>query len=69
MKSTAALLILFFPLVLIAGPAKTEPTNAAEAAAKKEAALAEVAVKYQAWVATLTPAHQAWEKVLQEKGR
>ena len=66
MKSTPALLILFFPLVLIAGPAKTEPTNAAEAAAKKEAALAEVAVKYQGWVSTLTPVHQAWEKVLQE---
>lgn len=48
-----------------AGPA-VEPTNAAEAAAKKQAEAAELDGKYQAWVATLAPGHQAWEKVLQE---
>jgi hypothetical protein len=52
--------------------AAQEPTNAAEAAAKAQAAEkkaareAAVAAKYFAWVATLPPAHQAWEKVLQE---
>lgn len=59
-------LLFFFsgvPLILCRG---TEPTNAAEAAAKKEAEAAELDGKYQAWVATLTPEHQAWEKVLQE---
>jgi len=50
----------------LAGPANTEPTNAAEAAAKKAAAEAAVAGKYGAWVATLSPERQAWEKVLQE---
>lgn len=52
--------------VLSAGPANSEPTNAAEAAAKKAAAEAAVAAKYEAWVATLSPERQAWEKVLQE---
>ncbi len=44
-----------------------EPTNAAEADAKKAAAAAEVDVKYQAWVLTLSPKAQAWEKVLQSE--
>lgn len=58
---------ILFPLALSAGPTTPlEPTNAAEAAAKKAASQAEVAEKYYAWVATLTPPHQAWEKVLQE---
>lgn len=62
-------------LLVLAGltslPAQ-EPTNAAEAAAKAQAAEkkaareAAVAAKYFTWVATLPPAHQAWEKVLQE---
>lgn len=64
------LLLLLSSLTLSAGPAtsgaKTEPTNAEEAAAKKEADLAAVDAKYQAWVATLPPPRQAWEKVLQE---
>lgn len=48
-----------------------EPTNAAEAAAKAQAAEkkaareAAVAAKYDTWVATLTPEQQAWERVLQ----
>jgi lysophospholipase L1-like esterase len=48
-----------------------EPTNAAEAAAKAQAAEkkaareAAVAAKYDAWVATLPPEQQAWERVLQ----
>lgn len=60
------LLSLLFTLNLFAGPSTTEPTNAEEAAAKKEAEAAEVDAKYQAWLGTLTPEHQAWEKVLQE---
>jgi len=52
--------------VLSAAPANTEPTNAAEAAAKKAAAEAAVAAKYEAWVETLSPERQGWEKVLQE---
>jgi hypothetical protein len=51
--------------VLSAAPANTEPTNAAEAAAKKAAAEAAVAAKYEAWVETLSPERQGWEKVLQ----
>jgi lysophospholipase L1-like esterase len=60
-----------FALVCLAPLAAQEPTNAAEAAAKAQAAEkkaareAAVAAKYYAWVATLPPAHQAWEKVLQ----
>jgi hypothetical protein len=44
---------------------QTEPTNAAEAAARKAQAEAELDARYQAWVATLSPARQAWERVLQ----
>jgi len=44
---------------------KTEPTNAAEAAAEKAKAAAALDAKYQAWVATLSPERQAWERVLQ----
>jgi len=46
---------------------QSEPTNAAEAAAKKAAAEAVIDAKYQAWVATLTPDRQAWERVLQSE--
>jgi lysophospholipase L1-like esterase len=48
-----------------------EPTNAAEVAAKAQAAEkkaareAAVAAKYHAWVAPLPPEQQAWERVLQ----
>lgn len=51
-----------------AAPAATqaEPTNADEAAAKKQAEETAVNEKYAALVATLTPAEQAWEKALQD---
>lgn len=58
--------LLICQATLTAAPPNSEPTNAAEAAAKKAAAEAEVAEKYQAWVATLSPERQAWEQVLQE---
>jgi lysophospholipase L1-like esterase len=44
-----------------------EPTNAAEAAAKKAAADAALDAEYQAVVAKLPPAEQAWERTLQEQ--
>ena len=47
-------------------PSKPEPTNAAEAAARKAAADKLLDEKYAAWVATLSPAEQEWEKVLQQ---
>ena len=45
-------------------PPKGEPTNAAEAAAKKAAQNAATAEKYAALVATLSPDEQAWERIL-----
>lgn len=44
---------------------KGEPTNAAEAAAKKAKAEAIIDERYQALVAKLPPEQQAWERVLQ----
>ncbi|MFT5468745.1 MAG: hypothetical protein ACI8UO_003857 [Verrucomicrobiales bacterium] len=46
---------------------KSEPTNAAEAAAKKAKAEAETDAKYAALVKTLTPAEREWEEVLQSE--
>lgn len=46
--------------------AKTEPTNAAEAAKKKAAKSAEINAKYQTLVAKLPADQQAWEKTLQQ---
>jgi lysophospholipase L1-like esterase len=46
---------------------KGEPTNAAEAAARKAQAEAEIEAKYQALVAKLPPEQQAWERVLQDQ--
>lgn len=43
-----------------------EPTNAAEAAAKKAAADKALDEAYQKWKATLSPEHQAWESVLEQ---
>lgn len=43
-----------------------EPTNAAEAAAKKAAEDKAVDEKYQAWKATLPADQQAWETVLEQ---
>ena len=68
MKHTlAALLLLSVSALHAEQPPKGEPTNAAEAAAKKAAADAVVAEKYAALVATLPADQQAWEKVLQEQ--
>ena len=47
-------------------PKAAEPTNAAEAAAKKAAQDAEIDAKYQALVAKLPAEQQAWERTLQE---
>lgn len=45
---------------------QNEPTNAAEAAAKKAAADKAVDDKYQAWKAALPADQQAWETVLEQ---
>ncbi|MEZ5384034.1 MAG: SGNH/GDSL hydrolase family protein [Prosthecobacter sp.] len=45
---------------------QNEPTNAAEAAAKKAAEDKAVDEKYQAWKATLLADQQAWETVLEQ---
>lgn len=66
MKRLPVLLCWIFASLPAVSAPNTEPTNAAEAAAKKAAAEAVVAGKYDAWVATLSPERQAWEKVLQE---
>lgn len=65
-KSVALLLSL---LIVAAAPAqkRTEPTNAAEAAAKKTKTAAALDESYQAWVGTLNPQRQAWERVLQSE--
>ncbi|HSH93281.1 MAG TPA: SGNH/GDSL hydrolase family protein [Roseimicrobium sp.] len=60
--------------VIVAGAAdnkpssavKNEPTNAAEAAAKKAAEDKALDDQYQKWKATLTPEQQAWETVLEQ---
>ena len=60
----AALLPFTLPLTCTAAP--NEPTNAAEAAARKAEAEQKLDEQYQAWAKTLSPAEQAWERVLQE---
>ncbi len=61
-----------FTFVIIAAPCRAqapkalEPTNAAEAAAKKAAADAALEAEYQAAVAKLPPEQQAWERTLQK---
>jgi lysophospholipase L1-like esterase len=52
--------------ILRAETPKVEPTNAAEAAAKKAAADARLEERYVALVATLPPEQQAWETLLQQ---
>jgi lysophospholipase L1-like esterase len=64
MKLPSLIAVLF--LALAPALSAAEPTNAAEAAAKKAAEDQRIDGLYQAKVATLSPAHQAWEKVLQE---
>ncbi len=72
MPSLIKALILSLCLITIPAPSilakdAAEPTNAAEAAAKKAREDAELEKKYQTWVATLSPAGMAWEKVLQSE--
>ena len=63
---------LLLAAALLSGPVlraqapKIEPTNAAEAAAKKAAADAIIEEKYTALVAAMPPAQQAWEALLQQ---
>ena len=64
MKHSVHLLPLL--IALLAPLPAAEPTNAAEAAAKKAAEDQRIDGLYQAKVATLSPERQAWEKVLQE---
>ena len=54
------------PPALTLGLRAAEPTNAAEAAAKKAAEDQRIAALYHEKVATLSPARHAWAKVLQE---
>jgi hypothetical protein len=53
-------------VALLAPLPAAEPTNAAEAAAKKAAEDRRIDGLYREKVATLSPARQAWEKILQE---
>ena len=64
-KLLLAAAVLNTPLLRAQTP-KTEPTNAAEAAAKKAAADARLEERYVALVATLPPEQQAWETLLQQ---
>ena len=68
LKPLFALSCLFFVLNASAAenPPKGEPTNAAEAAAKKARADAELEKRYQELVSAMPPAQQAWERVLQD---
>ncbi len=52
--------------VMLSVTSAQEPTNAAEAAAKKAAADKLLDEQYAGWVSSLTPEQQAWERVLQE---
>ena len=61
-----ALLLTALPVLHAADAAKSEPTNAAEAAAQKAQAEAQLEQRYQAWVDALPPEQQAWERVLQK---
>ncbi len=69
MQTIPTRLLAFSLIVICATTSRAqeqgEPTNAAEAAAKKARAAAVLDAGYQAWVRTLPPAHQAWERVLQ----
>jgi lysophospholipase L1-like esterase len=57
---------LFSATSFSAEQAKGEPSNAAEAAARKSAANALNDEKFAAWKATLPPEQQAWETTLEE---
>ncbi len=62
------LFILFASVALLNAQVKSqnEPTNAAEAAAKKAAADKIIDERYQAWKAKLPADQQAWETVLEQ---
>ena len=62
------LIFLLASVSLLSAQVKSqnEPTNAAEAAAKKAAEDKVVDEKYQAWKATLPADQQAWETVLEQ---
>lgn len=68
LRSTLLILccLSFIVASLQANDKKTEPTNAAEAAAKKAQQEAEINKKFAAWKATLPAKQQAWETVLEE---
>jgi hypothetical protein len=67
-RVAAGLALLFLAALPCAGrqPKAAEPTNAAEAVAKKAAEDAAIDGKYQTLVAKLPAAQQAWERTLQE---
>jgi lysophospholipase L1-like esterase len=54
------------PVCVSAEPSRGEPSNAAEAAAKKSAINAINKEKFAEWKATLPPEQQAWETTLEE---
>jgi lysophospholipase L1-like esterase len=65
-------LLLFVTITVLCGACLAaesvkpgEPTNAAEAAAKKAAADKAIDEKYQQWKATLPPEQRKWEEVLE----
>ncbi|QDT91007.1 SGNH/GDSL hydrolase family protein [Gimesia algae] len=60
------LMTVFIVAPLTANDKKTEPTNAAEAAAKKAEQAAVINKKFADWKTTLSPEQQAWETVLEE---
>ncbi len=67
MSMRSLLLLLAFAGIANAQvKSQNEPTNAAEAAAKKAADDKAVDEKYQAWKAKLPADQQAWETVLEQ---
>lgn len=64
--TAAVLLWAFAAFAQSKNPPAGEPTNAAEAAAKKAEADRKIDEKYQAWKAKLPPEQQAWETVLEQ---
>jgi len=61
-----ATLLASLPTLRAVEPPKGEPTNAAEALAKKTQIDAAIEAKYQALVATMPADQQAWQQTLQE---
>lgn len=65
-RSLTLLLLALPAAVFAAEPAKKEPTNAAEAAAKQAAEDARLREKFAVWKASLSPERQAWETLLEQ---